>query len=56
MQLFKVRRKGHRKFTTIMANNRAEAIMKFQQLIASKEMTAIRNSSRTARRLFRGMK
>ncbi len=54
MQLFKIRLKGQRNFTPILANNRAEAAMRFQKLIESKEMTAIQNSGVTGRRLFRG--
>lgn len=54
MQLFKIRLKGQRNFTPIMANNRIEAAMKFRHLIESRKMTAIQNSSRTAKKLFRG--
>lgn len=56
MQLFKIRLKGQRNFTQILANNREEAAMKFKKLIESKEMTAIQNSAMTTRRLFRGRK
>ena len=54
MHLFKVRLKGERNFTPIIANNRIEAAMKFRHLIESRKMTAIQNSSRTAKRLFKG--
>ena len=54
MHLFKIREKGQRNFTPILANNRAEAAMKFKKLIESRQMLAIQNSSRTARRLLRG--
>lgn len=60
MQLFKVRVRGQRNFTLIMANNRVEAQIKFRRLIGSRELLEVRDpqlmpgSLNKSRKIFGG--
>ncbi len=61
MHIFRVRKKGERRFTNILARNPVEAQMKFRMLMESKRLTVrdppLRPGSiMQTRKIFRGVK